>query len=61
MKILNLSKDELLELTKPLYGLCDTGDYWIATMEKYLCNELGVYSMLACAALYIKKEANEVK
>lgn len=61
MEILSLSKDELIELTKPLYELCDAGDCWGVTMQNHFCNYLGMSSMLGDAALYIKIGASGVK
>lgn len=61
MKILSLSRGELLELTKPLYRLCDSGDYWGVTTENHLCNDLGMSSMLGDDARHFKIGANGVK
>lgn len=30
--ILGLRDGDIFELVRPLYGLCDSGDYWVETM-----------------------------
>ena len=40
----NLSKEQLLELLKPLYGLSDAGDYWDVTIVDFTKNDLHMTS-----------------
>lgn len=41
----NLNGSDLLELQKPLYGICDSGGYWGASFEKDIRDELGMTSL----------------
>lgn len=58
LDIFGLKKGELFELNKPLYGICDAGDYWGVTMDEHIVNDLHMTPMAGDAALYVKK--NEV-
>ena len=37
---LNVDAGSLLQLNKPLYGMCDSGDYWGATFTEHVRNDL---------------------
>lgn len=39
--IFDVDKDEILKRGKFLYGLCNSGDYWICTIKSHLTNYLG--------------------
>ena len=47
-----LSKDQLLKLLKPLYGLADSGDYWDKTFSRHLTDDLGMRPCVCDPALY---------
>ena len=47
-----LSKDQLLKLLKPLYGLADSGDYWGKTFSQHLTDDLGMKPCVCDPALY---------
>lgn len=61
MEIPNLSKDELLKLSKSLYGLRDADEDWRETTEKHVCNDLQITSIHCDAVFYIKTGANRFK
>lgn len=52
--LFGISDDELLLLTKPLYGICDAGDYWGITIEGHVVNDLGMQPLRSDPALYAK-------
>lgn len=49
----------LLRLQKPLYGICNAGDYWGVTMEKPLFYDLGMTLTIGDKALYVKHKRNK--
>lgn len=52
MDILGLKYGEIFELVKPLYVLCDVGDYWGETIMTHLINYLPLRQTHRDAALY---------
>lgn len=54
MQVLSLFRSELLELSKPIYALCDTRDFHAATTEINLRNNLAMSSIPRDATSYIK-------
>eukprot|EP00171_Calliarthron_tuberculosum_P000912 IDg912t1 len=40
LKYFVMAPDEVMELLEPLYGICDAGDYWGATLAEHVRNEL---------------------
>jgi Reverse transcriptase (RNA-dependent DNA polymerase) len=40
--VLNLSSDTMLKLLRPLYGLCDAGDYWARTILDHLTKDVNL-------------------
>lgn len=53
LKTFGIGVDQLLELNKPLYGLCDAGDYWGATIERHITNGFGMIFILSGTSLYV--------
>lgn len=53
-KEFHLSKDTLLKLLKPLYGLCDSGDYWYSTITNFITDDMHMQPKLSDAALFFK-------
>lgn len=49
-----LSPDQCLQLLKPLYGLCDSGDLWFKTLDDHHRNDLDMSPMRSDPALYAK-------
>eukprot|EP00170_Pyropia_yezoensis_P002751 contig_11549_g2756 len=52
--ILGVADDEVLQVLKPLYGLCDAGDYSSATMTAHIKDDLCMSSLTGDPALYYK-------
>ena len=47
-----LDPKECLELLKPLYGLCESGDLWHATLDKHHRHDLNMQPLRSDPALY---------
>ena len=47
-----LDPDQCLQLLKPLYGLCESGDLWHATMDEHHRKDLGMTPLRSDPALY---------
>lgn len=47
-----LEPHQCLQLLKPLYGLCESGDLWFATMDKHHRLDLGMKALCSDPALY---------
>lgn len=54
--IFGISADELFALIRPLYGRCDSGDYWGQTIDEHLINALGMKSLTGDAAMFVRKQ-----
>lgn len=52
--LFGVNEHELLKLLKPLYGLCDSGDYWNATSDENLTNELDMERAVSDMSMYFK-------
>lgn len=52
--LLGFSAHEILKLKKPLYGLYDSGDYWNATIDNHLTNELNMKRVVSDLSLNFK-------
>lgn len=53
-KWFGVSKHEALKLRKPLYGLCDSGDYWNARIKNHIRNALRMVPCVSDSSLYLK-------
>lgn len=53
--ILGVADDEVLHILKPLYGLCDAGDYWSETMTSHVKEDLSMSPLTGDPALYVKE------
>jgi len=45
---------DLLLLKKPLYGVCDAGDYWGVTVAAHVEEDLGMTPLVGDPSLYVK-------
>ena len=54
-KFLNIGPAKLLHLSKPLYGMCDSGDYWGATLTKHVRDIAKKSPLKGDPSLYIKQ------
>ena len=53
LEFFNISADELLDLQKALYGNGDSGDYWGATVDRHIKEDLKVTPTSGDPSLYI--------
>jgi len=53
--LFDLHTDELLRLDLPLYGVCDAGLYWDATLVTHIKDDLGMIPLTSDPALYLKR------
>ena len=54
-KEFGLSTNELFKLVKPLYGLCDAGDYWYITLRALLKDDLRLTNLESDVSIYFIK------
>lgn len=54
-KTFNMSVGQLLNLTKPLYSLCDAWNYWSLTICGHTTSDLGMNPVVGDQALYAKE------
>ena len=47
--------NDYLRLNKPLYGTCDSGDYWGTTFTQHVWKEMKMMPMIGDPSLYVKK------
>lgn len=52
--LFGVSADKILNLKKSLYGMCDSGDYWNATIDSHLTDELKMKRAVSDLSLYFK-------
>ena len=50
-----MDENELLQLNLPLYGVCDSGDYWDATLGAHIEDDLGMTPLTSDPALIFKR------
>lgn len=55
-KQLNLPNGTKLKLRKPLYRLCDAGEYWQRTLNRHSRNELRLKPVPADQSMYIPQD-----
>lgn len=60
LETFGINEDELLELVKPLYGLCGAGDYWGITIEEHTINDLGMTPLVSDSSLYARHRGKEL-
>lgn len=53
----SIQGDEELQVLRPLYGICDAGDYWAATMSTHIKEDLGLVPSTGDPALCIREGA----
>jgi Reverse transcriptase (RNA-dependent DNA polymerase) len=52
--VLNLRGDQVLKLLRPLYGLCDAGDYWARTILDHLTKDLNLTQSIGDSGLFFR-------
>lgn len=58
--LFGLLTDYLLKLVKPLYGLCDSGDYWNITIDDHLKHDLCMTKAVSDVSLYFKFKGDQL-
>lgn len=61
LDIIGITEDELLQLLRPLYGVCDAGDYWGVTIHFHAERDLGMTPSLGDPALYLSVSDGELE
>ena len=56
LEIIGINEGEVLELSKPLYGICDSGDYWSTTFFKFVKKELGMSPLTTDIAAFTEND-----
>jgi len=56
--LFDLTDDEVLLLVRPLYGVCDAGDYWLVTLQRHVRDDLLMTPLSSDPALYMRKGVN---
>lgn len=51
--LFNIGPGQPLQLLKPPYGICDSGDYWGTTFASFIRNELGMVPLDGDPSLYM--------
>jgi Reverse transcriptase (RNA-dependent DNA polymerase) len=57
---MKLSSDEFLKLMKPLYGFCDSGDWWYHTLRHHHVQDLQMEPLDADTSLYFRSIGNRL-
>lgn len=55
-----ISKDEILELLKLIYGMTDDGDYWGVTTDRHAKKDIGLEPLLGDPSLYIRHICEDI-
>lgn len=56
-----LKNDEILERACPLYGICDPGDCWSATLDQHMREDFCMTPLKSDAAVYtVSKDASVI-
>lgn len=55
LDIFGLKKGKLFELNKPVYGICEAGDYRDGTMNEHIVKDMQMAQVAGNTALYVKK------
>jgi len=56
--LFDLTDGEVLLLVRPLYGVCDAGDYWFVTLQRHVRDDLLMTPLSSDPALYMCKGVN---
>lgn len=54
--LFDMDADELLHIELPLYGVCDAGDYWNATINAHIEEDLKMTPLTSDPALFFKRD-----
>jgi len=56
--LFDITDEEVLLLVRPLYGVCDAGDYWFVTLQRHVRDDLLMTPLSSDPALYMRKGFN---
>lgn len=59
LKYFGFDDEMILKLNKPLYGMCDSGDYWGATLTDHVRNNLEMLPLDGDPSLYMKESSGQ--
>lgn len=60
LETFGLEKGQALYLKKPLYGICDAGNYRGITIEEHLINDIGMVPIIGDRVLYVKRQGSKI-
>lgn len=54
LECIGIKAHNFLKIKKPLYGLCDSGNYWVVTMNAHVVSDLGISPLVSDSAFYTR-------
>lgn len=61
LALFGIKQGQLFELIRPLYGLCDAGDYWGHTIIDHLVNDIKMTNLAGDPCLFVKTGPNGIE
>jgi len=59
LEFLGIESHQALKLRKPLYGLCDSGDYWNDTVERFVAEDMDLNALEGDPSMFIQEDDEE--
>ena len=60
LEAFGLEEHEIMELLRPLYGTCDSGDYWGVTVQRHITDDLKMTPTAGDPSLYLKRNKGDI-